>query len=237
MSRWLPYAAIALISVLATALVTTAWIDRRAAGGEAVRAYLLAHPEVIPEALEQLRLKQAATQIAANRSQLVTPFEGAWMGAEQPDVTLVQFFDYACGFCRASLADVERLVAEDPKLRVVFRELPILSPESEQAARASLAAAEQGKFPRFHTALYAAGPPGPGSIAAAARAAGLDPARMTATATSARADRELQRNLDLARALGVSGTPAWIVGDQALSGAVGYAALKKAVADARGAKS
>lgn len=237
MSRWLPYVATALLSVLATAAVTTIWIDRQSDGGDAVRAYLLEHPEVIPEALDRLRLKQAATQIAANRQQLVTPFEGAWIGAEQPDVTLVQFFDYACGFCRASLADIERLVAEDPKLRVVFRELPILSPDSEQAARASLAAAEQGKFPRFHTALYAAGPPGPDSIAAAARAAGLDPGRMAATAASPRADQELQRNLDLARALGVNGTPAWIVGDQALSGAVGYAALKKAIAAARGAES
>ena len=232
MTRWLPYAAVAAVSTLVTAVATTAWMEREA-GGESVRAYLLENPEVIPEAMEKLRLKQAAAQIAPRRRELETPFAGAWIGAEKPDVTLVQFFDYACGFCRASLPDIQRLVKEDPKVRIVFREMPILSPESEEAARVSLAAADQGRYARFHDALYAAGRPGKASIAAAAKAAGLDPARTETVARSDAAEREIIRNMELARALGFNGTPSWVIGDQALSGAVGYEALKKAVAEAR----
>lgn len=231
MTRFLPYVAVSLISIVATAGAITVWMDRQ--GGESVRTYLLAHPEVIPEAMEKLREKQSATQIGQRRREIETPFAGAWIGAEKPDVTLVQFFDYACGFCKASLPDVERLVREDPKVRVVFRELPILSPESEQAARYSLAAATQGRFIRFHDAMYKVGRPSAATIDLAARAAGLDPAQAQATAGSKGAEREIVRNLELARELGFNGTPSWVVGDQMLSGAVGYDALKKAVADAR----
>lgn len=238
MKSWLPYAAVAVVSTVATAVATTAWLESRGgAGGEAVRAYLLEHPEVIPEAMEKLRAKQAATQIAERRRELETPFAGAWIGAEKPDVTLVQFFDYACGYCRASLPDVQRLVREDPKVRVVFRELPILSRESEQAARVSLAAAAQGRFARFHDAMYATGRPSTETIATAARNAGLDPAQLQQAMRSEDAEREIVRNVEMARALGFSGTPSWVVGDQMLSGAVGYDALKKAVAEARAGRS
>jgi protein-disulfide isomerase len=232
MSRWLPYVAVAALSTAATAFVTTVLLDRPA-GGEAVREYLLANPEVIPEAMERLRGKQASAQIAANRAALETPFAGAWIGAEQPDVTVVQFFDYACGFCRASLPNLQRLVREDPKVRVVFRELPILGRDSEQAARVSLAAAEQGRYARFHDALYAAGRPVAQSIAAAADAAGLEPGRTQAIAQSDAVARELSQNVELARMLQFGGTPAWVIGDQALNGAVPYDTLKAAVAAAR----
>lgn len=236
MTRWLPYAAVAVVSTLATAVGTTAWLESRGAGGESVRAYLLEHPEVIPEAMEKLRAKQSAAQIADRRRELETPFAGAWIGAEKPDVTLVQFFDYACGFCRASLPDVQRLVKEDPKIRVVFRELPILSADSEQAARVSLAAATQNRYASFHDAMYASGRPSTETIAQAARTAGLDPAQLQQAMRSPEAEQEIVRNLDLARALGFNGTPSWVVGDQTLSGAVGYEALKKAVAEARARK-
>lgn len=236
MTRWLPYAAVAVVSTFATAVATTAWLDGRGAGGESIRAYLLEHPEVIPEAMDKLRAKQAAAQIADRRRELETPFAGAWIGAEKPDVTLVQFFDYACGYCRASLPDVQRLVREDPKIRVVFREMPILSAESEQAARVSLAAATQNRFAPFHDAMYATGRPSTQTIAQAARTAGLDPARLQQAMRDPAAEQEIVRNLDLARALGFTGTPSWVIGDQALSGAVGYEALRKAVAEARARK-
>lgn len=232
MTKWLPYAAVALVSIVGTAVVTTGVVGR-GAGGEGVRAYLLAHPEVIPEAMERLRAKQMVAQIGDRRRALETPFAGAWIGAAKPDVTLVQFFDYACGYCRASLADVHRLVQEDPKVRVVFRELPILSPDSEKAARISLAAAAQGRFAKFHDAMYAAGRPSVQTIAIAARAAALEPAAMQKVSNSPAAEQEIVRNLEMARALGFTGTPSWVVGDQLLSGAVGYDALKRAVAEAR----
>jgi protein-disulfide isomerase len=112
---------------------------------------------------------------------------------------------------------------------VVFRELPILGPESVAAARLSLAASKAGRFREFHDALYAAGRPGAETIAAATRAAGIDPP----PASSPDVEAELKRNFELAGALGATGTPLFIVGDRVMNSAVGYAALKKAVADAR----
>ena len=231
MTGWAPLAGVALLSAGLSALATVSLTERL--GGGMVRAYLLEHPEVLQEASERLRLKQAAAQIAPLRRQLETPFARGFIGAARPDVTVVQFFDYACGYCRASLPNLQRLVREDPGVRVVFRELPILSRESEAAARASLAAAEQGRYGAFHQAMYGAGRPDPASIAAAIRAAGLDPRRAEATVDAPRVRAELARNIELARALGFSGTPSWVVGDEVLAGAVDYAALKDAVAKAR----
>jgi protein-disulfide isomerase len=230
MSRWLPYVAIALLSSVSTAIGMTALTG---SGGQDTRAYLLEHPEVLQEAMQKLQQKQAAAQIEPHRRDLETPYAKAYIGADQPDVTLVQFFDYACGYCRQSLADVQRLVREDPKVRVVFRELPILSRESETAARASLAAAEQGRYGAFHTAMYAQGRPSGPAIATAAAQAGLNAAQLEAAMKSPNAERELTRNVELARSLGFSGTPSWVVGDEVMSGAVGYDALKAAVAKAR----
>ena len=235
MTKWLPYVGVGLLSAVVASLGTIAALEVR--GGEQVRAYLLDNPEVVQEAMDRLRQKQLAAQIAPYRKQIETPYAGAWIGAKDGDVTLVQFFDYACGYCKASLPDVHRLVREDPKVKVVFRELPILSRESETAARVSLAAAEQGRFAAFHDAMYAAGRPSPETITAAARKAGLDEAGLRAAMTTPRAEQELGRNIELARTLGFTGTPSWVVGDQVLSGAVGYEALKKAVAAAREGRS
>lgn len=232
MKQWIPFAGVALAAAVFASAGTALTMRHLHAGGD-VRAYLLEHPEVLPEAMERLRLKQAAAQIAPNRLALETPYAGAWIGAAKPDVTLVQFFDYACGYCRASLPDVQRLVKEDPKVRVVFRELPILSRESEAAARVSLAAAEQGKFAAFHDALYAAGRPSAATIEQAAGRAGLDMTKVQAVVKAPRAEQELTQNVEIARTLGFTGTPSWVVGNRILSGAVGYDALKQAVADAR----
>jgi protein-disulfide isomerase len=232
MSRWLPYVAIALLSSVSTAIGMT----MLAPGGQDTRAYLLEHPEVLQEAMQKLQQKQAAAQIEPHRRDLETPYAKAYIGADQPDVTLVQFFDYACGYCRQSLADLQRLVREDPKVRVVFRELPILSRESETAARASLAAAEQGRYGAFHTAMYAQGRPNGTAIAKAAAQAGLNATQLEAAMKSPNAERELTRNVELARSLGFSGTPSWVVGDEVMSGAVGYDALKAAVAKARASR-
>lgn len=231
MTGWAPLAAVALGSSAVTALGVFAIVEAQA--GDNVRAYLLENPEVLQEAMEKLRLKQAAAQIAPLRRDLETPYAGGFIGAADGDVTLVQFFDYACGYCKASYADLQRLVREDPKLKIVFRELPILSRESEAAARVSLAAAERNRYGAFHQAMYDAGRPSAASIPAAARAAGLETAALQSALANPKAEREIANNLELARSLGVSGTPAWVVGDQLMSGAVGYEALKEAVAKAR----
>jgi protein-disulfide isomerase len=204
-----------------------------AASGSVVRNYLLDHPEVLPEAMQRLEARQAAKSVDSSRSALETPFAGAWAGAKDGDVVLVEFFDYACGFCRKSNSDVERLLAEDSRLKVVWRDWPVLGPDSEAAARTSLAAARQGKFKPFHDALFARGRPSAEAVAEAAKAAGLDPAAAERSRASQDSTHELARNYQLASQLRASGTPTFVVGDRILQGAVGYDALKEAVAAAR----
>ena len=195
---------------------------------ESVRDYLLENPEVLPLAMDRLREREATRVISANRASLETPFAGAWAGAADGDVVLVEFFDYACGYCRKSNSDIERLLREDPRLKVVWREWPVLGPDSEAAARASLAAAQAGRFKPFYDTLFAAGRPTPEALAKARAAVGL-----SGELPAAAADRELERNFQLARNLEATGTPTFIVGDQVFQGAVGYEALRDAIKEAR----
>jgi protein-disulfide isomerase len=192
-----------------------------------VHDYLLEHPEIIPEAVRALQTRDLAKAINANRAAIETPFGSAWAGAEKGDVVLVEFFDYACPYCRASNADVARLLSEDKKLKVVWRELPVLGDASVVAAQVSLAAARQGRFRAFHDSMYAAGRPSPQTVRIAQQAAGVAPAPPGEFAA------ELDKNYQLARMLNATGTPTWVVGDKVLEGAVGYATLKSAIAEAR----
>lgn len=193
-----------------------------------VHDYVLAHPEIIPQAMERLQAKETAKAVSANRDAFETPFAGAWAGAENGDVVLVEFFDYACGFCRQSNADIERLIAEDKNLKVVWRELPVLGQDSVAAAQVSLAAARQGKFRAFHDQLFEAGRPTPTALAQAQRAAGIVAAPVAADMRA-----EIEKNYALARAVNATGTPTFVVGDRVLQGAVGYEALKEAISEAR----
>ena len=147
----------------------------------------------------------------------------------KPEVTLTYFFDYACGYCRVSNPHIERLIKENDDLRVVFRELPILGPESVTAARVSLAASKAGKFGQFHDALYAAGRPGADTIAQAAKAAGIPDQPVNDPAQEA----ELRSNMTFASQLGATGTPLFVVGNRVINAAVEYDELEKAVDAAR----
>ena len=198
-------------------------------GERMVRETLLSRPEIIIEAGEALRDKQYAETLGPIRASLEQPFFSSWKGAEKPDVTLTYFYDYACGYCRTSNPDIERLLKEDKGLRVVYREFPILGPESVAAARVSLAASKAGKFAQYHDALYAAGRPGPETIALAAKSAGVQAQPVEDPAQEA----ELRANMTLASQLGATGTPLFIVGDRVINSAVGYEGLKEAVAAAR----
>jgi len=208
--------------------------SEKAAMEEVVRSYILDHPEILPEAMERLRDRETGKQVEALADKLYLPFPGAVLGNPQGKVTLVEFTDFACTYCRASVAEVEALIAANPDLKVVVRELPILSPQSADAARMGLAAAEQGKYPAFHKAMFAAGRPDARTIAAAAQAAGLDMERAGRVAADPKTEAELAANIAFARQLGFDGTPSWVVGDKAISGAVGRDVLAKAIAEARG---
>ena len=198
-------------------------------GEKMVRDALLADPEMIVDAGDALRDRQFASTLAPIRASLETPFYSSWKGAEKPAVTMTYFFDYACGYCRQSNPDIEKLIAENRDLRVVYRELPILGPDSVAAARVSLAASKAGKFAQYHDALYAAGRPGPDTIAIAASAAGVPTQPIDDPAQEA----ELKANMGFAGELGATGTPLFVIGDRVMNSAVGYDALKEAVKAAR----
>jgi protein-disulfide isomerase len=199
-----------------------------------VHDYILEHPEIIPQAIEKLQAKRMSGTIEANRSAIETPYAGAWEGAAQGDVTVVEFFDYACGYCRASLPDLAKLLEQDKGVKVVYRELPILSEQSTDAAKVSLLAAEKGRYPAFHKALYDAGKVTRDTIFAAAATVGIDRKAAEAAMVDARYDAEIQSNIAIAQKLQATGTPTFVIGGQVLNGAVGYDALKDAVAVARG---
>src|SRR5687768_2550520 len=217
----------ALLCVLAGAGLTSLW------SGRLVRDYILANPEIIPEAMQRLQDRDSARAVAAHRAAIETPFAGAWAGAADGDVVLVEFFDYACSYCRKSNPDIDRLLREDGKLKMVWREWPVLGPDSETAAEISLAAAEAGRFKQFHDRMFALGRPSPATIAEARRLVGISDEQVAALRGSAAAGTELRRNYELARAIGATGTPTFVVGDRVLQGAVGYDRLKDAIAEAR----
>lgn len=201
--------------------------------GDNVRDYLLANPEVLPEAFEKLQEREVAGRLAAAGDDLETPFPGAVLGNPEGSITLVEFSDYACGFCRSSAQDVAALVKANPDLRVVLREYPILSEQSVEAARMALAAAQQGKFAAFHMAMFEAGRPSPETIEQAARKAGLDLDAARAAIATGELDKELQKNTAIAQSLGIDGTPGWIAGEQLIVGGVGPDALGELIEDAR----
>ena len=181
--------------------------------------------------MQKLQESQSGQAVAANRDAITVPFGSAWAGNPKGDVTLVEYFDYNCGYCRASLPLIADLIKRDPKLRVVYRDLPILSDDSRIAARASLAAAQQGKFQGFHDALYAGGPVSEASIKSAAAKTGVSLAAIDVAAV----DAEIAKNMQTAAKLGMNGTPSWVVGDRILSGALPIEEIEKAIATARGA--
>jgi len=194
-----------------------------------VRQGMLSDPQVLPDTAEALKDLQYAPVLAANRTAIETPYGTSWKGSAKPDVTLVEFFDYACPYCKASNPAVDRLLQEDKGLRVVYRELPILGPDSVTSARLSLEASKLGRFAQFHDTLWATGRPSAETNAQAAAAAGISPQPSADAAIEA----ELNNNMKLAGQLGATGTPLFVVGDRVMNGAVGYDMLKEAIGKAR----
>jgi len=231
-------AALPLVAVVAALLGAGAtWLVNRGAAGDEIRTYLLKHPEVIPEAIEELQRRDAARAIAASRSDIVTPVGSAWSGNPAGDVTVVEYLDYNCGYCRASVATLDQLIAADPKVKVVYREWPILGDESVLAARYATAVAKMGgNYRKLHDALYAGGPLSEKSIDDAIRAAGADPAAVKKASALPDVDPTIMTNMQVMKSLNQTGTPSWVIGDKAYSGVQTLEQLQAAVAEARKAK-
>lgn len=214
----------AVVTALILALVLPQWL-----GPRIVREGLLRDPEVLVAGSDALKARQTTAALEPIRASIETPFASSWRGAAKPTATVTYFYDYACGYCRKSNPDIDRLLAEDRGLRVVYRELPILGPDSLAAARVALAASKAGKFTAFHEALSKEGRPTPQSISRVANGLDLTPAQAQDPAI----DAEIQKNMTLAGQLGATGTPLFVIGDAVINSAAGYDALKKAVEAAR----
>jgi protein-disulfide isomerase len=208
---------------------------------EIVREYLVNNPEVIVQAIEALEARHKAAQqadqreaLAAHQEQLLRDRDAPVMGNPSGDVTLVEFFDYRCPYCKQVVPALTQLLKDDRNLRLVLKELPILGPDSVVAARAALAADAQGKYAAMHHALLAhRGSFDDAVIARLAASAGLDVARLKADMARPEIDAMIDRNRALARALSLTGTPAFIVGDTIVPGAADLETLKTLVAQAR----
>jgi len=202
--------------------------DDKARIEQIVRDYLLRNPEVIVEAMRELELREQRARIemqrrglSEHRNEIFQDPDAPVMGNPQGDVTLVEFFDYQCGYCKSVFPDLQRLMQADGKVRVVLKELPILGPASIVAAKASLAAQKQGKYAPFHNTLMGLrGPLDEDKIFRAAQSVGLDVARLKTDMEAPEITAQIERNLQLAEDLQINGTPAFIAGDRLIPGAV-----------------
>lgn len=183
-----------------------------------------------PGPLDSLNEAQSAdVALRQNHAALTHDPADQLIGAPKGDVTIVEFFDYACPFCKAAEPALETLLQSDRGVKLVVKELPILSPQSMVASKVALAGAKQGKYAAFHQALLLhKGPLNEAAIYGVARDVGLDPARLRADINAPDIDRQIAGNLALARAVHVSGTPTFIVDDHFLtqpSGQIDFAAV------------
>jgi protein-disulfide isomerase len=206
-----------------------------------VRQYLLDHPEVLVEALNNYEKKQQEAQAERQRQALIAEAEALEndpaapvLGNPNGDVTLIEFFDYRCPYCKRVTGALAQLLDEDPQLRLVMKEFPILSQESVQAARAALAAERQGKYHEFHFALMENGGGfSDEEIMTVAEAVGLDTQQLRADMQDPAIEQVLRDNHALAERIGVTGTPAFIVNDRLVPGAIELEQMRALVAEAR----
>ena len=206
-----------------------------------VRQYLLDHPEVVVEALQLYEQRQQAAQaerqtaaITELADELNNEAQDPVIGNPAGDVTLVEFFDYRCPYCKQMTDTLEQLIDEDPNLRVVMKEFPILSKESVQAARAAMAALRQDKYEAFHFALMENGGGfSDEEILAVADSVGLDTERLRSEMADPAIEGVLRNNHALAEKIGITGTPAFVIGDAMIPGAVSLDELRARIAAAR----
>lgn len=207
-----------------------------------IREYLLENPQVIVEALDLLQAQQQGSKsrrsekniVAARRDQLINSRGDPSVGNPNASVTLVEFFDYQCPYCRRMAQQLAELNRADPDLRIVYKEFPIFGEASILGARAALAAARQGMYEEFHVALMGIrGAPSERSIMRIADRVGLDRGRLRADMNSPNIERVVQRNHRLAQELGIRGTPSFVIGDELIRGAIAIDRLRELIARQR----
>lgn len=216
-------------------------VSSQSAADNRIRSYILAHPEVVVESVARLQAAQqgspdaaASAAIAAHRTELLDDPHSQVAGNPNGDVALVLFFDYRCPYCKQGVAEEKALLAADPKVKIIYKEFPILGPQSVTAARAALASVRQGKYPAFHDAMMAShGTFSDEEIFSMAQDAGIDVNRLMADMNGADITQILQANFALAKALGINGTPAYVIGDRLVGGVTTANDFKTLVAEAR----
>ena len=244
-----------LASLLAAAAISVAGVTAASAQtfsepqrGEIekiVRDYLLKHPEVLQEVMQELEKKQQTAEAEKARSAVKTHAEALFnsprqvtLGNPQGDVTFVEFFDYNCGYCKRAHGDMTALMSKDPKLKVVLKEFPVLGPGSVEAAQVAVAVRMQDKsgkkYMEFHQKmLLGRGQADKARALAVAKEIGLDMTRMEKDLKSEEITATLQESAKLAEALGLNGTPSYVIGNDVVIGAVGLDALGRKVEAAR----
>ncbi|MFQ5765877.1 MAG: DsbA family protein [Rhodospirillales bacterium] len=216
----------------------------RRAMEDIVREYILTNPEVIIESIQNMRereQRQARNRAQSNlvklRGELVNDPATPAGGNPDGDVTIVEFFDYRCGYCKRVFPDVLKVLQSDKSIRLVFREFPILGPDSLTAAKAALAAwlTDKGKYQPFHTALMQTKGALPETrVMSIATEAGLDADALKRAMDDPRIEQMIERNYALAEALEINGTPAFVIGDHVIRGAIDLVSLRQLISAARG---
>lgn len=208
--------------------------------GPIIRDYMVSHPEDVVAALEAYQRQQQDAEMKGFQEKLAkrradifddtAPFAGNPKG----DVTVVEFFDYNCGYCHKAVDDIVALLEQDKNVRVIFMDLPILSPASHDAARWALAAGKQGKYYEYHVALMKfSAPKGDEAYEKIGKDVGLDTEKLRKDADSKEVRERIEKNISLSSDVGIRGTPAFVIGDSLSPGYIGLDNLKKAVEDAR----
>lgn len=201
--------------------------EQKKALGDIIKDYLIKNPEIMFEVQNALDEKSQKEQdaklksfMAKNAKEIYRAPNSSVAGDPEGDVTVVEFFDYNCGYCKRGLPEVQRLIHDDKKVRFVFKELPILAKGSIEAARVALAAKRQGKYWEFHQAMLGSkGQANEASALKIAESLGLDMDKIKTDMAGDDVKNELQSDLQLAKQLGVNGTPHFLVGDKAIPGA------------------
>lgn len=218
----------AAIIAIATALFLPAQAQAELTAADVekiVEKYIMEHPEVIMKSVDDFQVKSMQQRSAAAlkdyKLDLLRDDRVPRIGPDDADITLIEFFDYNCGYCKKAFEDVKGLIDSDKKLRVMFRELPILGPTSETASKWALAAAKQNKYFEYHQKLMQhKGPINDETLASLAKEAGLDVEKLKKDAEGTDIMVQIEKNRHLATQIGINGTPGFILGDEIMPGAV-----------------